>query len=225
MRQPRGALRSDAERNRAAIVQAFTELLARDGADVPLYRVAQRAGVGQATLYRHFPERSLLAVAVFDQRLDHLAEVAARRAGDPRAFLDIMQELILEEARTPGLLRLLGGGAERERRVRPLTERAQQLLDTPLREAQAAGMVRSDLELDDLHLLFAMVEGAVQDADADNRQDIGMRALDLLFRGVAEPGRWTTRTGRVDQCAVEVVDEGKHPVAQPDGADVGPSDG
>src|SRR5689334_13365385 len=67
MERPRRVLRSDAERNRASILQAFTELLASDGADVPLYRVAQRAGVGQATLYRHFPERTLLAVAVFDQ--------------------------------------------------------------------------------------------------------------------------------------------------------------
>jgi AcrR family transcriptional regulator len=128
--------------------------------DVPLYRVAQRAGVGQATLYRHFPERSLLAVAVFDQRLDRVAELAEYRAGDPRAFIDIMRELMLEETRTPGLLRLLGSGTAGLRRVRRLTRRAHGLLDKPLREAQAAGIVRSDLRIDDLHILFTMVEGA-----------------------------------------------------------------
>jgi hypothetical protein len=40
-------------------------------------------------------------VAVFDQRLDRVAELAEHRAGDPRAFIDIMRELILEETRTP----------------------------------------------------------------------------------------------------------------------------
>jgi AcrR family transcriptional regulator len=192
--RPHRVLRSDAERNRASILQAFTELLASDGPDVPLYRVAQRAGVGQATLYRHFPERSLLAVAVFDQRLDRVAELAEHRAGDPRAFIDLMRDLILEEARTPGLLRLLGGGSAGQRRVRRLTRRARGLLDKPLREGQLAGVVRPDLRMDDLHILFTMVEGAVQEADPASRRRIGLRALDLLFRGVAEPGQWTAYT-------------------------------
>jgi AcrR family transcriptional regulator len=199
LEQPRRVRRTDAERNRAAILLAFTELLASDGPDVPLYRVAQRAGVGQATLYRHFPERSLLAVAVFDQRLDRVAELAEQRSGDPRAFIDIMRELILEEARTPGLLRLLGTGTAGQRRVRRLTKRGRELLDKPLREAQAAGIVRPDLRMDDLHILFTMVEGAVQETNTAGRRRIGLRALDLLFRGVAEPGQWTAPPRRVDQ--------------------------
>ena len=61
-------------------------------------------------------------------------------AGDPRAFLELIQELILEETRTPGLLRVLRGGAEGERYLRRLTGSALELLAGPLREAKAAGI-------------------------------------------------------------------------------------
>jgi AcrR family transcriptional regulator len=189
--------RSDAERNRQAILAAFTDLLASDGADVPMYRVAQQAGVGQATLYRHFPDRTHLAIAVYDQRLDRLAELAAARAAEPRAFLDLVQELVLEEARTPGLLRELRGGAEGRRYLRRLTGKALKLLEGPLREARAAGIVRGDLRLDDVQIMFGMIEGAIQEADLARRPRIALRALELLLLGVAEPGTWPpVRRGR-----------------------------
>lgn len=154
-----------------------------------MYRVAQQAGVGQATLYRHFPERALLALAVYEWRLDHLAERVAVRAGDPHAFLQLIQELVLEETRTPGLLRVVRGAAEGERHLRHLTERASELLAQPLREARAAGTLRADLRLEDVQLMFAMIEGAVLESDAAGRADIALRALDLILRGVAAGGQ------------------------------------
>jgi AcrR family transcriptional regulator len=160
-----------------------------------MYRVARRAGVGQATLYRHFPDRTHLAMAVYEQRVDHLADLAAVHASDPRAFLELIQEAILEETRTPGLLRVLRGGAEGERYLRRLTDRALELLAGPLREAQAAGIVRGDLQLNDVQVLFAMMEGAIQEADLAGRPQIALRALELILLGVAEAGKWSpTRT-------------------------------
>jgi AcrR family transcriptional regulator len=155
-----------------------------------MYRVAQRAGVGQATLYRHFPERSLLAMAVYERRLDHLAELAAVHAGDPRAFLLVIQELIQEDARTPGLLGVLREGAEGERYLRRLTERALELLAEPLRTAKAAGIVRRDFEIYDVHILFAMMEGALREADATGRPQLALRAFELLAGGVSALGAW-----------------------------------
>jgi AcrR family transcriptional regulator len=188
--QPARRQRRDAERNRASIVEAFAELLASDGADVPMYRVARRAGVGQATLYRHFPERALLAAAIYEHRLDHVAELAAAQAGDPRAFLHLIQALIQEDAHTPGLLRMLRESAQSERFLRRLTTRAMELLAEPLRTAQAAGIVRGDLQLEDVHIFFAMMEGAGQEADRAGRPQVALRAFELLARGVAEPGKW-----------------------------------
>jgi AcrR family transcriptional regulator len=154
-----------------------------------MYRVARRAGVGQATLYRHFPDRTHLAMAVYEQRVDHLAELAAVHAGDPRAFLELIQAAILEETRTPGLLRVLRGGAEGERYLRRLSVRSMELLARPLREAKAAGIVRRDLRLSDVQVLFAMLEGAVQEAERARRPKIALRALEMLLRGVAPDTR------------------------------------
>jgi AcrR family transcriptional regulator len=168
-------------------VAAFSELLASDGADVPMYRVARRAGVGQATLYRHFAERALLAAAIYEQRLDQVAELAAAHAGDPRDFLRLIQALIQEDTRTPGLFRVLREGREGERYLRHLTSRVLELLDEPLRTAKAAGTVRGDFQLDDVPIVFAMLEGAVQEADTSGRPQVALRAFELLARGVAEP--------------------------------------
>ncbi len=154
---------------------------------MPLYRVAQRAGVGQATLYRHFPERGLLAVAVYEQRLQHLTDQATVRAGDPQAFLELIREVMLEETRTPGLLGVLRGGAEGERFFRALRQRALEQLAGPLEAARAAGVVRQDVVLDDVPLLFAMLQGGIEEADAAGRPQLARRATELLFQGLVQP--------------------------------------
>jgi AcrR family transcriptional regulator len=57
--------RADASRNAALLLTAARELVAEAGNDVALDEVARRAGVGNATLYRHFPTRADLLVAVY----------------------------------------------------------------------------------------------------------------------------------------------------------------
>lgn len=191
MAQTSARRRSDAERNRHAIITSFAELLVSEGADVPLYRVARHAGVGQATLYRHFPERGLLALAVYERRLQHVAELATRRAGDPRTFLELLQELILEETRTPGLLRVLRGAAQSERYLRQLRMRVLELLADPLDAAKSAGNVRADLQLDDVPIILAMLEGPVEEAATAGRPALALRALELVFHGIAQRDRRT----------------------------------
>src|SRR5579862_422352 len=77
--------RKDAQRNREAILNAARELFA-DCADAPMYEVARRAGVGQATLYRNFPDRRDLAAALLLDEIEHTERLAADHAGDPDAF-------------------------------------------------------------------------------------------------------------------------------------------
>lgn len=57
---PRAAQRGDARDNRERLLEAAGELIAERGLDVPLYLVARRAGVGNGTLHRHFPDREAL---------------------------------------------------------------------------------------------------------------------------------------------------------------------
>jgi AcrR family transcriptional regulator len=78
------ALRADAQRNIAAILDAATECLARDP-DLSLNDVARAAGVGRVTLYAHFESRSGLVEAVVDRAMRHTDEVLGELdlSGDP----------------------------------------------------------------------------------------------------------------------------------------------
>ena len=75
------ARRQDAQRNRAAIVEAATEVMTSRESVVAMLEIARRAGVGQATLYRHFPDRAALADAVIVHHLQRLEAWAEMRKG------------------------------------------------------------------------------------------------------------------------------------------------
>lgn len=68
--------RADARQNADALVAAATALFAEAGVDVPARAIAERAGVGVGTLYRHFPLRSDLISAVFRRELDACVDAA-----------------------------------------------------------------------------------------------------------------------------------------------------
>ncbi|MBF4614365.1 TetR/AcrR family transcriptional regulator [Curtobacterium sp. VKM Ac-1376] len=73
-------MRADARRNADALTDAAKAVFASDGVDAPAKVIAERAGVGVGTLYRHFPQRSDLVVAVFQQAVDTCADAAAELA-------------------------------------------------------------------------------------------------------------------------------------------------
>ncbi|GIG34926.1 TetR/AcrR family transcriptional regulator [Cellulomonas pakistanensis] len=82
--------RADAERNIAALLEAAAAEFVRAGVDVPVRDVATRAGVGVGTIYRHFPTRADLVIAVYRHQIDSLAQRGPellRTASSPSAAL------------------------------------------------------------------------------------------------------------------------------------------
>jgi AcrR family transcriptional regulator len=69
-------LRSDAQRNIGSLLEAAKAVFAASGVDAPAKEIADRAGVGVGTLYRHFPQRSDLVKAVFQREVDACADAA-----------------------------------------------------------------------------------------------------------------------------------------------------
>jgi AcrR family transcriptional regulator len=182
--------RKDAQRNRDAILTAARELFA-ESAEVPMYEVARRAGVGQATLYRNFPDRRDLAAALLFDEMEHTEELAAHHAGDPDAFFVLLRSVVETIARFHALGELaredacLGSALQSRRR------QLRELLKEPLRAAKAAGTVRCDLTLDDVFLVVLMVRGAIDAADGPaGRAGAASRALALLLDGLT-PSRPT----------------------------------
>src|SRR5690349_7732936 len=76
-------LRADAERNRQRLLVAATELFAERGVDVTLDDVARHAGVGVGTAYRRFANKEELIDALFEQRIDDVAALAAEALEHP----------------------------------------------------------------------------------------------------------------------------------------------
>lgn len=152
-------LRRDAQRNRSAIVRAAAEAMTSRHPTVGMPDIARRAGVGLATLYRHFPDRYALAGAVIGDRIGRLETAVAANADRPAAFRRILDEMLRAQITMRPLVVLAGGldPVDRGRHLR----RVLAVLAPPLRVAQDGGFVRADLRTDDLALLFTIVEGVV----------------------------------------------------------------
>ena len=81
---PRRALRADAERNRRLVLDAAAAVFAERGLEAGVAEIAQRAGVGTATVFRRFPTKQDLIVAVVDARICDMGDQLDAGAGRPR---------------------------------------------------------------------------------------------------------------------------------------------
>ncbi|MFJ7146979.1 TetR/AcrR family transcriptional regulator [Streptomyces sp. NPDC100445] len=73
-RSPSRGKRADAQRNRQTVLTAAAEVFVTSGVDAPIRQIAARAGVGMATIYRHFPTRADLVTAVYRHQIEACAE-------------------------------------------------------------------------------------------------------------------------------------------------------
>jgi AcrR family transcriptional regulator len=147
-------VRADAQRNVSALVDAAKAVFAVSGVDAPVREIAARAGVGVGTVYRHFPQRSDLVVAVFRQEVDACADAApvlAAEHGPGEALAAWLRQYTSFIATKRGLAAALHSGdpafdalpAYFDQRLRPA-------LASLLESAAAAGEVRAGVEPNDL---------------------------------------------------------------------------
>jgi AcrR family transcriptional regulator len=179
--------RKDADENREAILGAARELFA-DSTDVAMSTVAKRAGVGQATLYRNFPDRGALAAEIIDEHVERIVALAAEHEGDSHAFFVILRSLIDGIVSMYALAVLARSDAETDSHIQRARRVLRGLLKDPLVDAKAAGLVRRDLVVDDVFLMLAMGRGAMEGLpDAAARSAVAHRVLSLLLTGVEAP--------------------------------------
>lgn len=149
--QPR--LRADAQRNRERIVAAARETMVEHGADVPLDEVARRAGVGNATLYRHFPDRADLIHHVTLSVMDRVADRAERahaEEGDAFQALRIFAHAAVE-ARIGALCSLLSNGVDKDHPdLLAARGRLDAAVEALMGAARDSGQLRTDIAVGDL---------------------------------------------------------------------------
>ncbi|MCG2799387.1 MAG: TetR family transcriptional regulator [Cellulomonas sp.] len=175
--------RSDAVRNRARLVDAATEVFHEVGAAAPLDLVAVRAGVGRGTLYRHFPDRAALVVAVYARQVDLLDELAARTP--PTDLLPtLIRTIARNQVELPGLHTVVRGAQDGTRLLDDVERRTRTLLTAAVAAARDHHRLAPDVGVDDLLLLIAMVEGVIATASADQAPERVARAVELTLRGL-----------------------------------------
>lgn len=180
----RTTIRKDALRSRRAILDAAHELLSHGG-DASFADIAYAAGVGQATVYRHFENRQDLFAALAEEGMARLEERVEATPVDAASFERLLRLMAAEQVRDPTLIAAIRRGEVGEARVQRLADRARALFREPLAAAQEAGLVRGEVDLDDVTSILAMLDGAlVAVGDQGERSQAATRALDLLFDGL-----------------------------------------
>jgi AcrR family transcriptional regulator len=178
-------VRSDARENRARILEAARDAFAEDGR-TSMNQVALRAGVGAGTLYRNFPTREDLVLAVYRHEVDRLVDSVPRLLADLppvdalRAWtLDLVEAMRrkhgLGDALTPAAHQTIT-----EHTYGPVIGAITDLLDS----GKAEDSIRGDADPGD----FLQLTGALWRA-ASTPVDRAPRMLDLILDGLAAPSR------------------------------------
>ncbi|KIF73764.1 TetR family transcriptional regulator [Streptomyces sp. 150FB] len=156
--EPARRVRADAQRSIDALVEAAREVFGVSGVDAPVREITGRAGVGLATFYRHFPERSDLVTAVFRHEVDACADTAATLAdayGPLEALVRWLRRFTEFVGAKQGLAAALhSGNPAFEPLPAYFRQRFEPALGSLLAAAAAAGEVRADV--DPLELLYAV---------------------------------------------------------------------
>jgi AcrR family transcriptional regulator len=174
-------LRKDALEHRRALLRAAAQVLAEQGLDAPLEAIAERAGVGRATLYRNFADRTALALAVLTQEVDDFADRTRARGDGADGFFRFLEDLADLGVRNAGFssaVRMRAPDA-----LAPLRARVMEAGRSPLRRSQDAGLVRKDLEPTDITVMASMLAVGLG-GDEVERRAVNRRALDLLVHGL-----------------------------------------
>lgn len=185
---PLTSRRTDARNNREKILRVAEEAFREGSEIVPLEEIARRAGLGRATVYRHFPDRRALGFAVTKRKLRIINRIVEAESARHCEFREVLTTVVSAQVSHRPLVRFF--------RELPVSYQRRQadglvaLLAPPLRRAQAAGVVRPQIEPADLLLVFEMVEAALETSlERHSTTDGAKRLLDVVIDGfMVRPG-------------------------------------
>ncbi|WP_024760599.1 TetR/AcrR family transcriptional regulator [Streptomyces exfoliatus] len=184
--------RADALRNRERIVTAAREMFVEFGPQVPYDEVARRAGVGNATLYRNFPERADLVrevVLSLMARVTEIAERAAEEETDTFAALRRFTHAAADE-RIGALCPMLDGAFDKDHPDLTVErERLEEAVQGLVERAQGAGRLRADVGVGDLMVAVSQLTRPLPGTACVNFDQFVHRHLQLFLDGLEAPAR------------------------------------
>jgi AcrR family transcriptional regulator len=183
-------LRVDAERNRAALLDAAREVFAEQGLEAPLEEIALRAGVGIATLYRRFPTRGQLVAAALVGKIAQYGDAAEQALAipDPWAgFASFVERICELQADDRGLSDLLSMTLPTDDRIEQLRKIANQRVARLVARAKATGQLRQDFVVEDL-LVLLVANASVVHVTGQDAPGAWRRFVALMLDAFGRPG-------------------------------------
>jgi AcrR family transcriptional regulator len=184
-------LRSDAERNRGRIIAAARAVFGRDGLNASMASVAREAGVGIATLFRHFPAKEELVAAVFADRMDAYADAVTVALDDPdpwHGFTGYIETACAMQAADCGFADVLTTTFPTAKALEKRRNEAYGAMLQLIDRAKAAGRLREDFDPSDLVLLH-MANAGVVNATGDAAPDAWRRVAAYFIQSFETPAR------------------------------------
>jgi AcrR family transcriptional regulator len=179
--------RADSVRNRARILEAAEAVFGEEGLSVPIDRVADRAGVGTGTLYRHFPTKEALFEAIVFGHFEELVSKARSLADEPdaaAALLEFLTQMVeVATAKRDLAEALIGAGIDFKATAGVLKTEMEEAVESLFLRAQREGAIRPEVSFVDL---MGLVSGACM-STGNSFGPVGCspsRMLSIVFGGL-----------------------------------------
>ena len=180
--------RADARRNEKTLLDAAAAVFVDSGVDAPVRDIAARAGVGMGTIYRHFPTRADLIIAVYRHQVEACAEAGPALlagSGTPHAalarWIDLFVDFLVTKHGLAAVLQSDAAGFDALHAY--FLDRLVPVCSRLLEAAAAAGEIRDDLQA---YELMRAVGNLCIGAEHDPRYD-ARRLVGLLIAGLRRP--------------------------------------
>ncbi len=192
-------MRADAQRNVARLIAAAREAFSERGADASMDDIANRAGVGSGTLYRHFPTKAALIEAVYRDGVVTLCargDELLRTLPPGEALFEWLRALVVYVTQKRGLAGSLLASVDKAALFAEVHAMINATGSAHLERAKAAGAIRADVELGDvIKLASAIAHAGEQSPDGTELSDRLLRLAFDGFRQPAEGGRDASARG------------------------------
>jgi AcrR family transcriptional regulator len=151
-----------------------------------MYEIGRQAGVGQATLYRHFPDRAAVVAAITREHVERIERIAGEAEAGGQGVVTVLEagaEMLVCIHDLLGILRADAGLAPI---LAELRQRMLAVLETTVGRSRGSDMLRGDIDANDLMLVLKMVSGAlVGVSTVEERKGSAARALEIARFGLS----------------------------------------
>ena len=184
--------RADALRNRERIVSAAREMFVEFGADVPLDEIARRAGVGNATVYRNFPDRDALVREVVCSVMDRTSEAAETALAETDDAFEALSRYVhaCADERVTALCPMISGTFDQHHPdLEAARRRMEDMTELMMERARRSGQLRPDVGVGDLMIAVAQLSRPPAGTGCLSLDRFVHRHLQLFLDGLRAPAR------------------------------------